>query len=139
MLSTTTFITPNVLSFNTLNKIKTLFKKQFKTLLMSFLLLLSFQAYAMNLSEAMTQLPSAKQQGLVGEQPNGYLGVVKNSPQAAQISQLINQARKAEYQKLAQANNISLSDVELLAGQKALQKTPSGHYIQQNGQWLKKP
>lgn len=99
---------------------------------------LSLSAWAMTLNEAMSGLGAAKQGGLVGEQPNGYLGVVRNEGQAAEIARLINDARRAEYQGLAKQNGIPLTDVETLAGQKALDKTPSGQYIQRNGQWVRK-
>lgn len=43
--------------------------------------------------------------------PTGYLGVVRDGGQAGEIARLVNQARMAEYKKLAQ----------------------------QNGQWIRKP
>lgn len=95
---------------------------------------------AMNLQQAMSTLSDAKNQGLVGEQPNGYLGVVSaNNTDAEEITKLINEARRAEYQRLAQSNGLSLLDVETMAGQKAIEKTNSGHYILVNGKWAKKP
>ncbi|MCY1547580.1 hypothetical protein D9M68_836480 [compost metagenome] len=102
------------------------------------LLSLSLPALALNLNEAMSALGDAKASGQLGEMPNGYLGVVKAEGQAAEIAKLINQARRAEYQKLATQNGIQLSDVEAIAGQKAIDKTPSGQYIQLQGQWRKK-
>lgn len=102
------------------------------------LLLLSLPALAMNLSEAMSGLSAAKSSGLVGEQPNGYLGAVKDTAQSREIVSLINQARRAEYQKVAAQNNISMQDVEKIAGQKAIEKTAAGLYIQRNGAWIQK-
>lgn len=101
-------------------------------------LCLSLPAWALNLNEAMSALGSAKAGGQLGEQPDGYLGVVSASGQAAEIARLINQARQAEYQRLAKDNGLQLGDVEALAGQKALEKTPSGQYIQVNGKWVRK-
>ena len=101
-------------------------------------LTLSGAAWALDLNGAMGALSAAKSSGLVGEQPNGYLGVVKNSGDAAEIARLINAARKAEYQRLAKQNSIQLSDVESMAGKKALEKTPAGQYIQVNGRWMTK-
>ena len=115
------------------------FYKSTQILLLSFLLALSSNVWSMNLSTAMNQLGSAKSQGLVGEQTNGYLGVVKNQNNAQDIVQLINNARKEQYQKLAQSHKVPLSEIELLAGKKAIEKTPSGLFIQINGQWIKKP
>lgn len=99
---------------------------------------LSLPAYALNLNQAMSALGEAKASGQLGEQPNGYLGVVKPGGQADEIARLINQARRAEYQRLAKQNGIALGDVEAIAGKKALDKTPSGQYIQLNGKWMKK-
>ena len=92
-------------------------------LLLSALFAISLPVLAMDLQQAMSALGSAKSQGLVGEQPNGYLGVVGSSAQAKEIADLINNARKAEYQKLAAKNGIQLSDVEAIAGKKAIEKT----------------
>lgn len=99
---------------------------------------LSMPALAMNLNQAMSSLAQAKASGWVGEQPNGYLGVISASGEAAQIADLINQARRAEYQKVAQQNGVALADVEAIAGKKAIDLTPAGQFIQQNGQWIKK-
>jgi uncharacterized protein YdbL (DUF1318 family) len=106
--------------------------------LTALLLLLSQPLLAMDLQQAMTVLPAAKAQGLVGEQPDGYLGVVKAGGDTAAVVQLINNARRNEYQKLATANGIQLADVEVMAGQKALDKTQSGHFVLRDGQWVKK-
>ncbi|MBD9413693.1 YdbL family protein [Pseudomonas sp. PDM16] len=101
-------------------------------------LCLSLPAWAMNLNEAMSALSSAKASGQLGEQPDGYLGVVGAGGQAVEIAEQINQARRAEYQRLAKENGLQLGDVEAMAGQKALEKTPSGQYIQVNGKWVRK-
>lgn len=101
-------------------------------------LCLSLPAWAMNLNEAMSALGAAKASGQLGEQPDGYLGVVSAAGESAEIAKLINQARQAEYQRLAKDNGLQLGDVEALAGQKALEKTPSGQYIQVNGKWVRK-
>src|SRR5690554_3072218 len=94
-------------------------------------LLLSAPVLAMNLNEAMSALPAAKAAGLLGEQPDGYLGVVSPGGNAQEIARQINEARRQE-------NNIQLRDVESMAGKKALEKTPSGQYIMLNGVWMKK-
>ena len=98
--------------------------------------LLSTTVLAMDLNSAMNNLSQAKSSGLLGEQPNGYLGVVAAQGNAAEIARLINEARRAEYQRLAKSNNIQMGDIETMAGKKALEKTPAGQYIQLNGKWL---
>ncbi|ASK34595.1 YdbL family protein [Alloalcanivorax mobilis] len=95
-------------------------------------LLLSGQVFALDLD-------SAKGQGLVGEQPDGYLGVVKATPEAVELSSDINQKRRDAYQRIAKQNGITLEQVSTLAGQKAIEKTPSGQYVKTpTGQWVKK-
>ncbi|MCQ4260251.1 YdbL family protein [Stutzerimonas stutzeri] len=106
------------------------------TLLMA--LCLALPAAAMSLNEAMSALGQAKASGQLGERPDGYLGVVESSGQAEEIASQINQARRAEYHRLAQKNGIKVSDVEAIAGKKAIEKTPSGQIIQLNGSWVRK-
>lgn len=98
----------------------------------------SLSALALDLTGAMTALPAAKASGQLGEQTDGYLGVVQPGGQASEIARLINQARRAEYQKLARQNGIQLRDVEALAGKKAVEKTPPGQFIRLDGQWRRK-
>ena len=84
-------------------------------------------------------LHEAKAQGLVGEQANGYLGLVISSPQAQSLMNTVNTKRKQKYQEIATRNKTSLSAVEVLAGKTAIQKTKPGQYIQlPSGQWKKK-
>lgn len=112
--------------------------KVLKTLFLSAVFAITMPVFAMNLQQAMSALPNAKSQGLVGEQPNGYLGVVQSSPEAENIAKLINDARRAEYARLAKENNIAVADVEAMAGQKAVERTQRGHFILIDGNWLQK-
>lgn len=93
---------------------------------------LAFSAWAISLSDAKTQ-------GLVGEMPNGYLGVVVESAEAKSLVASVNKKRKSIYMNLARKNKITMQQVTALAGEKALAKTQSGHFIQNAaGQWVKK-
>ncbi len=83
-------------------------------------------------------LPAAKQAGLVGETPSGYLAVVQSNPEAVQLVQSINAKRKQEYVDIAKRNGIDLKAVEQLAGKKAIDKTPAGQFVQVNGAWVRK-
>lgn len=105
-----------------------------------FLLVLCFAlpALSMGLEEAKSQLDSAKQQGLVGETPTGYLDVVKADGNARGIVEAINKARRDEYARIAEKHDIPVTQVETVAGQKALEKTPLGQYILVDGTWVKK-
>lgn len=95
-------------------------------------LLFSVQALALNLG-------AAKHQGLVGEQPDGYLGVVKATPEAVELASDVNEKRRQAYQRIARENGITLDQVARLAGQKAIEKTEAGEYVKTpTGQWIKK-
>ncbi|MEI8652169.1 YdbL family protein [Pseudoalteromonas sp. Hal273] len=92
---------------------------------------MSFSAWAISLDDA-------KNQGLVGEDSSGYLGLVVQNAEAKAVVDDINTKRKAQYLKLAKKNNLSLSQVEALAAAKTIEKTQSGHYVEVNGNWVKK-
>ncbi|MBB1270367.1 YdbL family protein [Shewanella sp. SR44-3] len=95
-------------------------------------LLLSFQAMALTLQEAKTQ-------GLVGEQLNGYLGLVQTTDEAKAIMADVNAKRKAHYEHIARKNNIATDAVAKLAAQKAIEAADAGHWLQgSNGVWFKK-
>ncbi len=87
-------------------------------------------------------LNEAKQQGLLGERPDGYLGLATPSPsnKTVELMKDINRKRRDVYKGIAEKNGMSLSTVEALAGKKAIEKTPSGQSIMQpNGTWTPKP
>lgn len=92
---------------------------------------LSFSAWAISLDDA-------KSQGLVGEDSSGYLGLVVQNAEAKAVVNEINEKRKAQYLKLAKKNDLSLAQVEALAAAKTIEKTQVGHYIEVNGEWVKK-
>ncbi|MDL0430430.1 YdbL family protein [Marinobacter sp. TBZ242] len=99
---------------------------------------LALPAFSMGLEEAKSQLDTAKQQGLVGETPTGYLEVVEASGNARSIVEAINKARRNEYVRIAEKHDIPVTQVETVAGQKALEKTPPGQYILVDGEWVRK-
>ena len=94
-------------------------------------LLMALPAFALDLG-------AAKSGGLVGETSSGYLAAVKPSGDVNELVKSINSQRKAHYQKIAKKNGISLQAVEVRAGQKAIEKTPAGEYVNSGGGWQKK-
>ncbi|MFQ3219405.1 MAG: hypothetical protein ACI8R9_000725 [Paraglaciecola sp.] len=101
------------------------------TLLGAAALLFSSIAFAIDLD-------NAKDQGLVGEQTNGYLGAVVSNAEIQALIIDVNAKRKAKYAELAAKNNLELEQVEKLAAKKAFDKTQSGHYLLVNDSWVKK-
>lgn len=93
---------------------------------------IAFSAWAISLDQA-------KQQGLVGEMPTGYLGVVVASSEVSSLVEMVNKKRKDIYLNLARKNKITMQQVTKLAGEKSISKTQSGHLIKNSaGQWIKK-
>ena len=93
---------------------------------------MAFSAWAISLDQA-------KQEGLVGEMSNGYLGVVVASSEVSSLVAMVNKKRKDIYLNLARKNKITMQQVTKLAGEKSLAKTRSGHLIKNSsGKWVKK-
>lgn len=103
-----------------------------RVLLISVGLFVSMVAFA-------ADVDTAKSNGFVGERADGYLGVVDQSA-ASDIKALvrdINARRRTEYERIASKNSITRQEVETLAGEKTLAKTPSGGWIYRTA-WMKK-
>ncbi len=85
-------------------------------------------------------LEDAKAAGLVGEQPDGFLGSVPGNP-PADIDALIrdiNGKRLAAYTDIATKNGTTVQTVGALAAQKIYNEARPGTYLMVNGRWVKK-
>ncbi len=96
---------------------------------------------AVSVAVAASPLSKPKADGLIGEQANGYIGLVtQNVP--ADVRKLVNEAnanRKAGYQKIAAREGTRLAEVEKVGGKTAIDKTLRGNYIRDaSGSWRKK-
>ncbi|GAA3718245.1 YdbL family protein [Oceanisphaera sediminis] len=93
---------------------------------------LSWSVWALDLQQA-------KQQGLIGEQLNGLVGVVRGSGEVNVIANDINRKRLENYQEIARRTGTSLTVVQSRAGQLNIERTAGGHYIQlADGSWRRK-
>lgn len=89
-------------------------------------------AYALSLEEA-------KARGLLGEKQNGYLAIVNAAnPDVQALANDVNQKRRQAYEDIARRDGTTLSVVETLAGEKAIQKTTPGNFVEGPGGWTKK-
>jgi len=97
------------------------------------LVVLPFAAFAADLDQA-------KRDGLVGERADGYLGlVVASAPRDVQaLVADVNDRRQAEYARIAAQNGIQRSQVEALAGRKAIERTAPGGWVFTDGGWRRK-
>lgn len=103
-------------------------------------LALTFSILLVPFSYAIT-LQEAKAEGLVGEQRDGYVGLVANnaSAEVRALIQDINNQRRQRYQQIAQQNGISLEQVAAVAYERAVEATQAGHFIQNaSGSWVRK-
>ena len=99
---------------------------------MAILLLTVTPALSLSLEEAKTK-------GLVGERPNGYLGVLNPAPPDVQeLTDEVNQKRRHAYEDIAKRNGTQIEAVEVLAGEKAIQNTKPGHFVEGPGGWTRK-
>ena len=96
---------------------------------------------AISVAVAASSLAKPKADGLIGEQANGYIGLVTQSV-PANVRKLVNEAnanRKAGYQKIAAREGTRVADVERVGGKTAIDKTLRGNYIRDaSGTWRKK-
>lgn len=86
-------------------------------------------------------LDRPKQEGLIGERPDGYLGFVVDAV-PAEVKKLVdrtNQERRVEYQRVADETGTSLEAVEVLFGEKLIARQPPGTYVMTaDGAWVRK-
>lgn len=86
-------------------------------------------------------LKTAKDQGWVGEQTNGYLGLVKGDA-PAEVKALVidvNGQRKAQFTQIATKNGIAEAEAAKVFAREAAARTAPGNFIQNPaGSWVKK-
>ena len=106
----------------------------YKALLLACVLLLVPMSFSLTLQEA-------KNDGLLGEQRSGYIGlVVESAPaEAVTLARDVNNQRRELYQQIARQNNLTLEQVAALAFDKAVEATPPGQFLQNaSGSWVQK-
>lgn len=90
-------------------------------------------AYAMDVS-------TAKSQGLIGERPDGLLGIV-TPPGSADVQALVkktNEGRMNIYVGMSQKQGVPLPQIQSIAAESLMIRTPPGQYILSNGAWVQK-
>jgi len=76
-------------------------------------------------------LPAAKEQGLVGERPDGLVAAVPGNPSEAVrgLVERVNRERRARYEEVAQKTGTSLEAVQARAGKQIISRLPEGQYF----------
>ena len=95
---------------------------------------------ALTASAASAIVEEAKDQCIVGEQADGYLGFVPGGDASAALRREvrdINQQRKSYYADLARRNGVSTEVTAALAAEKLIAKARSGQCIRdESGRWV---
>ena len=79
---------------------------------------------------------AARAAGKIGEQPNGYLGVVSGGADVQAIVDKINIQRKATYAEKAQASGVTINDYGVTFGCNLIAQTQPGEkYKAPDGSW----
>jgi uncharacterized protein YdbL (DUF1318 family) len=107
-------------------------KKGLFAALIALVMITAVPAMAMSLDQA-------RSAGLVGEKLDGYVGVVKASPDASAVAADINAKRKAEYERISKQNGQPATIVGKIASEQIIKGLPSGALYQSpSGSWVTK-
>lgn len=90
------------------------------------------------MSQRLPAIIALKDKGIIGENSSGYLSYVTSSSEGQAIVNAENADRKAAYQMIAQKAGSTADSVGKLRAAQIAQNETSGHYIQKNGNWVKK-
>jgi len=92
---------------------------------------------------ASADVEAAKSDCIVGEQIDGYLGVIDESAADENLRRevrSINQQRKAVYAQLAQRNGVTIEVTAALTAEKLINQASSGHCVQdESASWVQTP
>lgn len=84
----------------------------------------------------------AKAECIVGEQSDGYLGIVAPSQASEELKRevrAINQQRKAYYAQIAERNGVTIDVTARLTAQKLIAQAPRGQCVKDDtGRWKEK-
>ena len=84
---------------------------------------------------AANDLDNAKAAGLVGERPDGYLGLVSGNapPSVRALVDQVNAARRSQYSAIANRTGTNPRDVGILAGRRLIAGSPRGTFVMDSG------
>lgn len=91
---------------------------------------------------ATAAIESAKTECVIGEQNDGYIGVVSGAEASQSLQReikSINLQRKAAYANLAKRNGVTIDDAAMLTAERLINNAPAGHCVQdESGTWIEK-
>jgi uncharacterized protein YdbL (DUF1318 family) len=114
-------------------------RSKIKSLLGGLLVALAMVFAAPAMADSLDQARAA---GIVGERPDGLLGLVDpNAPASVKsLVQSINAQRLLKYQDLAKKQNVPVEQVGAIAGEKTISERvkPGWYYMDSSGNWVQK-
>ena len=83
------------------------------------------------------EIDNAKRSGWIGEQADGFLGVVPGAPASAgALVNRVNSGRAAKYAEIARQNGTTPAAVGALAGEKLVARARAGEWVRDaSGNW----
>ena len=113
----------------------------FRTLIAAALFIGAAFAFAAPASAGDPMIDAAKEQGIVGERIDGYLGLVDGSADATVTRKVqdINNKRRAAYDDLASQTGTTPQQVARVTGEKLVREASAGEYVMDDsGNWKQK-
>ena len=103
---------------------------------------LAFATAMSPVSAASALVENAQNNCIVGEQADGYLGVVDGASASAELQREIrdiNQQRKTVYSNLAKRNGVTIEVAAALTAEKLMNQATSGLFVRvASGDWIKR-
>jgi len=104
-------------------------KPRFLILAMVLATCVAFPAFALDLHEA-------RHKGFLGEKLDGYVEVLKNTPEVAALAAEVNEKRRVEYVRISRENNQPVEIVAKLAAGQIIDQLDTGDQYQDSaGRW----
>jgi hypothetical protein len=98
-------------------------------------------AFALPAAALPPALEAARRDGIVGEQADGYLGLVKGSapPEIKKEVEGVNAGRRAKYAEIAKQRGTDINTVAAITGKTAIEKSPAGSFVRgADGRWVRR-
>jgi uncharacterized protein YdbL (DUF1318 family) len=105
------------------------------------LLVLLALAFAAPAAALHPTLEAARRDGVVGEQADGYLGLVTGSasPEVKKLVEEVNAQRRAKYAEVAKQRGIDVATFAAITGKKLVEESPSGSFVRgADGRWVRR-
>lgn len=87
-------------------------------------------------------LDGARAKGLIGERPDGYVGIVSSAagPDVQTLVNNINEQRRAKYEQISKQKGVPVEQIGAITAEKIITEhlQPGWYYMDAGGKWVKK-